>query len=295
MPCTSPLTGYLGIAGGLQFSRRGAEREMQVPCGQCMDCRIARGRAWAIRCVHESQKHLENAFITLTYAPEHLPFGGTLIKKDFQDFMKRLRKSIHPKKISFFHCGEYGENLLRPHYHALLFGHDFQDKLPWKKSHDGSQIYTSKTLETLWGKGFCSIGSVSYQTAAYCSSYILKKINGDRAEHHYRKTLPDGQVVDLLPEYITMSLKPAIGKDWINKYGNEVYPSDSVVMRGKEIKPPRYYDKLLKRTDQELHDQVKKVRSKRTMQDYRNASAPRKKARRIITAAKINLYKRNLE
>lgn len=262
-----------------------------------MDCRIARGRAWAIRCVHESQKHLQNAFITLTYAPEHLPYGGTLVKKDFQDFMKRLRKSIAPKKISFFHCGEYGENLSRPHYHALLFGHDFQDKLPWKKSRDGSQIFTSQTLEKLWGKGFCSIGAVTHQSAAYCSAYILKKINGDLAETHYRRVLEDGSIIDLQPEYITMSLRPAIGADWMKQYASETYPSDTVIMRGKETKPPRYYDKLLKRSDAELHEKIKKVRKKRTiqLQQLRNNSPGRKKARKLITAAAINLYKRNLE
>lgn len=287
MPCTSPLKGFKDSTGALSFSSRGSKSVMSVACGQCMDCRIDRSRAWAIRCVHESQKHLENCFITLTYAPDHLPPGGTLVKKHFQDFMKRLRKSLGNRKVSFFHCGEYGEQLSRPHYHALIFGYDFQDKKPWKKSHDGSQLFTSAALEKLWAKGFCSIGAVTYQTAAYCSAYVLKKITGDLAESHYGGKQP---------EYITMSLRPAIGKDWINIYNADVYPGDTVVMQGRETKPPRYYDKILKKNDPELHDKLKlKRRLNRTTKQVLNATPKRLKVRATITSAKINLFKRNLE
>jgi len=300
MPCTSPLKGWRSQSGGLTFKKAEAVHQfanMSVACGQCMDCRIDRSRAWALRCVHESQKHLQNAFITLTYAPEHLPYGGTLVKKDFQDFMKRLRKSIHPKKISFFHCGEYGDALSRPHYHALLFGHDFPDKKFHKTNRNNDQLFISETLEKLWGKGLCTIGAVTAQSAAYCSAYILKKITGQLADDHYRKILPDGSVIDLQPEYITMSVRPAIGLDWITAYGPETYPSDTVILRGKETKPPRYYDKQLKKTDVDLHDAIKakrKSRAKREQQRNNNKPA-RLAARKIITASKINLYKRNLE
>ena len=278
----------------MQFSKRGAERAMQVACGQCMGCRIDRSRAWAVRCVHESQKSEENCFLTLTYSPEHLPHGGTLVKKHFQDFIKRLRKSLGSKKISFFHCGEYGERLSRPHYHALIFGHDFPDKKPWKKSHDESQLWTSPTLEKLWQKGFCAIGAVTYETAAYCSSYILKKITGDLAESHYRRVLETGEIINLQPEYITMSLRPAIGKDWVSTYSSEVYPSDTVVMRGREQKPPRYYDKKLKQTDEPLHDSIKQERRVRSRlkKSRQNNTLARLRVREKVLKSKINLYKR---
>lgn len=288
MPCTSPLTGYVSAGGGMQFHRKGSDgRRMMVACGQCMDCRIDRARAWSIRCLHESQKYLENSFITLTYAPEHLPPGGTLVKKHFQDFIKRLRKSIGDRKISFFHCGEYGENLSRPHYHALLFGYDFQDKLPWKKSHDGSQIYTSKILEKLWGKGHATTGAVTITSANYCAGYILKKINGERAKDHYQGKQP---------EYITMSTRPAIGLDHIKKYRDEIYHSDTLVVRGKETRPPRFYDKQLRKGDPEKYDEIKKNRktSRYTQQSIKNSSLPRRKARAEITKSRVNQFKREL-
>lgn len=252
-----------------------------------MACRIDRSRSWAVRCVHESQSHEENSFLTLTYDPQNLPAGGTLVKKHFQDFLKRLRKSIAPKKISFFHCGEYGELLARPHYHALIFGHDFADKRAWRKSPDGSQLYTSKILEGLWTHGFCTLGAVSFKTAAYCSAYILKKITGDLAEAHYNGKLP---------EYITMSTRPAIGRTWLGKYSGETWRDDTVVMNGREMKPPPYYDKLLKRKSADKFDKMKLDRKAKFREGpwWQNLGTKRQKVCAEVLFAKINLYKRNL-
>lgn len=269
-----------------------------------------------MRCVHEASKHQDNAFITLTYAPEHLPYGGNLVKKDFQDFMKRLRKPLPPGAVSFFHCGEYGDDpsdiralprsvvtprgtiLGRPHYHALIFGYDFLDKTPWKKSHSGDQIYRSPQLEKIWGKGHCSVGAVTEQTAAYTAGYIFKKINGDLSEEHYKCALDAGGTIDLQPEYITMSRRPAIGADWIATYQDEVYWSDTVVFRGHETKPPRFYDKQLRKEDPSLYDLTKNERTfhrlDATETKKSNSRKKRLKVREEVTRAKISLYKRNL-
>ena len=72
--------------------------------------------------------HEDNCFITLTYDDENIPWDGSLNKQHFQAFMKRLRWHNKEKKIRYFHVGEYGEQLSRPHYHALIFNHDFDDK-----------------------------------------------------------------------------------------------------------------------------------------------------------------------
>lgn len=298
MPCYHPLKGYKTPDGALTFKSGGTVSHMQVACGQCIGCRIDRTRHWAMRCVHESKKHQDNCFITLTYAPEHLPYGGTLVKKDFQDFMKRLRKSLGHRKVSFFHCGEYGELLSRPHYHALLFGHDFMDKTPWKKSHTGDQIYVSKTLEKLWGKGHCSIGAVTELTAAYTAGYIFKKITGDLAKDHYKRLLPDGSIIDLQPEYITMSTRPAIGVDWIDTYVDEVYRSDTVIFRGRETKPPRFYDKQLRKLQEGLYETVKSERTDKRLsapeKQKANNREKRLKVREQVAHAKTSLFKRNL-
>jgi hypothetical protein len=122
--------------------------------------------------MHESQLHPENTFITLTYDNEHLPDPPQLIKKHFQDFIRSLRKRNSHKKIRYYHCGEYGERLGRPHYHAILFNHSFSDK---KKLNGHKDLYTSKQLDATWQRGYASIGMVTPESAAYVANYIQKK------------------------------------------------------------------------------------------------------------------------
>lgn len=241
MPCFRPLKGYrsstVNPSGkrSIVFNIREGFQDLPVtlPCGRCIGCRLERSRQWAIRCVHEASLYESNSFITLTYAPIHLPPSGTLIKKHFQDFMKRLRKS-YSEKIRYFHCGEYGESLGRPHYHACLFNLDFADKYLWKQT-PGGPLYVSESLNEIWGKGFCVVGDVTFDSAAYVARYITKKITGEPAEAHYNGKLP---------EYTTMSRRPGIGRGWYEKFRVDTYPSDSVISRQREMKPPKFYDKL---------------------------------------------------
>ena len=210
--------------------------EITLPCGRCIGCRLERSRQWAIRCVHEAQYHSENMFLTLTFNNEHLDPEGSLRKRDFVLFMKRLRKyfAAEGKKIRFFHCGEYGEMLQRPHHHAITFGADFSDKKLWSTS-CGFPLYRSESLEKLWPFGFSSIAGVSFESCAYVARYITKKINGDMADEWY-----EGRE----PEYVTMSRMPGIGYQWLLDHP-EIYNYDEVVIRnGFKCKPPRYYDKI---------------------------------------------------
>ena len=100
-------------------------------------------------------------------------------------------------------------------------------------------------LEELWPYGFSTIGHVTFQSAAYCSRYILKKQRGETAADHYTWVDDAGEIRKREPEYCTMSRKEGIGYDWFQKYKNDVYPHDYVVLDGKQYKPPRYYDKLI--------------------------------------------------
>ena len=122
---------------------------VSIPCGKCVGCLMARSRQWAVRCVLEASLWTKNCFITLTYAPEHLPENGSLVKEHFTLFMKRLRKK-YGEGIRFFQCGEYGSKGDRPHYHACLFNFDFPDKQIWKRSESGALLYRSSSLEKLW-------------------------------------------------------------------------------------------------------------------------------------------------
>ena len=45
---------------------------VQVPCGQCLECRIQSARTWADRCVLEAKNYKDNYFVTLTYEKSNL-------------------------------------------------------------------------------------------------------------------------------------------------------------------------------------------------------------------------------
>lgn len=91
-----------------------------------------------IRIVEEFKNWSKASFVTLTYSEDKLPqivnqlsgeTHGTLVKKHFQDWLKRFRQSYfrkHKKKANFkyFLCGEYGPRTLRPHAHCIFFGLD---------------------------------------------------------------------------------------------------------------------------------------------------------------------------
>lgn len=243
MVCYHPLEGFMTLTGGFTCSRRAKNitGPMTVSCGQCIGCRLEKSRQWAIRCVHETQMHEENCFVTLTYDDENLPFGGSLHRPDFQKFMKRMRKAYGPIRV--FYCGEYGEQLSRPHYHAILFGYRPKDHEIFRQSEE-TTLYTSKSLQSHWGLGHASFGDATFASAAYVARYITKKITGEAAGSFYQRVDPDtGEIYSLTPEFNGMSRRPGIGLPWLKKYGADSYQKDEVILRGKAMKPPRFYDK----------------------------------------------------
>ena len=176
MPCFHPLQAWKtedGIKFYNPYKDNRHHKGIQIPCRQCTGCRSEYSRQWAMRILHESSLYTNNIFITLTYDAEHLPEYGTLVKKHFQDFMKRLRKKYNKKKIRYYQCGEYGEKFGRPHYHAIIFNHTFPDmkRVPGKHK----DLYTSEILKKIWKKGHVSIGTVNFETAAYVANYVQKK------------------------------------------------------------------------------------------------------------------------
>lgn len=244
--------------------------------------------------MHEAQFHRDSSFITLTYNDESLPPGGTLVKKHFQDFMKRLRKAVGP--IRYFHCGEYGENgTQRPHYHALIFGYAFPDRRPWKRRAD-HQLFTSAQLDRLWGHGFCSLADLTYETAAYTARYVLKKLDRNPEHPVYEKLdVRTGELVRRQPEYVTMSLKPGIGRRWIEKYP-ENYRRGFIVVKGKKVKIPRYYDKFMEGAMPEEFLALRRKRLREMNTKIRKAenTPERLGVREVVTKARVNLGKRDL-
>lgn len=297
MACFHPLEAFRTRGGDITFRRgEGVGFTLKLPCGRCVGCKIDRTKMWAVRNVHEASLHAQSSFLTLTYAPEHLPTGETLVKKHFQDFIKRYRKSYG--EIRYYMCGEYGgtdQIIGRPHYHALIFGHQFEDQKVWKRT-KGIPIYTSEALTALWGLGHCTLGAISFQSAAYVARYILKKITGDLAQNHYIHIDEfTGECTNRLPEYTNMSLKPGIGARWFEKYHSDIYPEDELILGGKRYKSPAHYDILFKRLQgEDALVKIKNRRVRKARKNYKDNTPDRLKVRETILKSKISRLHREL-
>lgn len=299
MPCFHPIdawqskfkkdNGKSSVVFSYPVSNYANFESIKIPCGQCVGCRLERSRKWALRCMHEMQMHDRNCFITLTYNDSNLPDDRSLNIRDFQLFMKRLRKKFG-KGIRFFHCGEYGERFARPHYHAILFGFDFDDKVPFKETECGDMLYVSADLDALWQKGFCTIGSANFATAAYVARYIMKKVNGDGADQHY---FDSSTGVYLRPEYVTMSRRPGIAGTWYDRFESDVFPSDYLVVNGVKCKPPRYYDTKYEITNPDGYEFIKNSRKAEMLKHLDNNTPDRLKVREVVEKARLATLKRD--
>lgn len=305
MPCFSPLQAWRTSKGEIVFWRRqDAINEFKLPCGGCEGCLLERSRQWAVRCMHEAQLWEKNCFITLTY--EDPPPWNSLVHSDFQKFMKRLRKrfkgdkelvddrtgkSSHP--IRFYMAGEYGSARGRPHYHACIFNFAFEDLKFLRRTNSGSDLYRSAQLESLWPYGFSSVGDVTFESAAYVARYVMKKQNQD-IDVHAPVDLETGEVIQRLPEYNRMSLKPGIGANFVDKYKSDVFPNDYVVVNGHKAKPPRYYFKRLQQQDPDLYEQVEYSRAMKGLESCEENTVERLGARQKVLQAKLKQLQRNL-
>lgn len=267
MPCFRPLRAFWKPGGGVAFDRgsEATSAELQLPCGQCRGCRLRRSAEWALRCVHEASLHERNSFVTLTYDAEHLPRDGSLNVKHWQDFAKRLRKAVGP--FRFFHCGEYGDGNLRPHYHACMFGVDFSGDRVLVGHKRGNDLFTSKLLEETWGKGMVRIGSLTFASAAYVARYVMKKAKGKDLRRYERVDVETGECYSVRPEYVTMSRRPGVGAAWLDKFHGDVYPSDEVVHEGRKFRPPRFYDSRLEEAELEVLKQRRRERAEARSED----------------------------
>ncbi len=279
MPCFHPIE--VLIRRKSLYTERLLGANQIVPCGNCVGCRAEQGRQWAVRMVHEQRMHESSVFVTLTIDDENLNENSELCSKDFSGFIKRLRKT-QERRISFFGCGEYGERGGRPHYHALLFGVDFLDR---DIGFDSSRpdVWRSKTLENTWGRGLCEGGTVTMASASYVAGYVRKKV---RAKDFTRANPVTG--VLKRSEFARMSLRPAIGRGWIERWWRDVYPRDYVVIEGVKAKPPRYYDKWLDLAHPEVMEEVRQHRADEAV----DLTSYQLNAAEKMAESRINLFSR---
>ncbi|WNK13412.1 MAG: replication initiator protein [Microvirus sp.] len=296
MPCTSPLAAFALAGGGISFRERGdITGDIKLPCGQCTSCRLARASAWSLRLMHEATDHDESCFLTLTYDDAHLPPRGSLQYRDVQLFLKRLRKHIHPKPLRYYLCGEYGDQLSRPHYHICLFGHNFKDISPLAKTQSNAIIYESPSLKSLWPLGLHSVGKLTKQSAGYTARYVMKKITGQQAETHYERLDPEtGELYRLAPEFNRMSTRPGIGASWYNRFSTDVHVHDHLIHDGSRHPVPKYYDKLFKRKDPSTLGEIKALRELKALPHKHDQTPARLAVKDEVIKAKTRTLKRTI-
>ena len=289
MPCFRPLEAWRGsvpTSNGklpILFKPDGTTTHtIELPCGQCIGCRLDKSLEWATRCTHEAQTHQHNSFITLTYSQEHLPPDGSLCKPHVDSFIQKLRNTHRAGKLlstsdktRYYGCGEYGDGPgHRPHYHFILFGIDFQDREVIAEK-EGIYTYTSELLQDIWPKGFVTTMDYDFSAAAYIARYTTKKVTGKKKDDHYQTTCPyTGEIINLQPEFGRMSLKPGIGQTWLNQYMEESYRDDYIVLKNKILKNPRYYDKQFAAAHGETALEEKKVLRKKAALKHRENNTP---------------------
>ena len=249
---------------------------IEVPCGNCIPCRLEYSRNWANRCYLESLCHEHVWFITLTYSDDNLVYGSkglpTLEKDGIRRFMKNLRDKLgHDKNIRYFGCGEYGDGKgqregFNPHYHIIVFGAPISDlvldhpdmskpllssgKYPifhrWNKM--GQSIYWSQSVFDCWKKGKIEVSPANWNTAAYVSRYVLKKVKGT-AKIIYDK-------LGIEPEFIRMSNRPGIGSEYLLANKEKLLELDYMsVKNAKGVQtchPPRYFEKLMNKDEDSI-------------------------------------------
>lgn len=311
MPCYHPLRAFKTAQGAVVFVERGdVVQTLDLPCGQCIGCRLERSRQWAMRIMHEAQLHRESWFVTLTYEEERTD----LCYADFQAFMRRLRRARKKDRIRFYVGGEYGSEKSRPHWHAILFGLSLPDRKTLASNLDrrvrtvfdfdrngGMEsnrrspidviYWLSPELERIWSHGFVLVGNLTFESAAYTARYVVDKVNGDRQREVYRRVDADGVVSDGVPEMSRMSLKPGIGAGWLEKYGEQALALDRVVIRGAECNVPKYY--LRKWKDQARVEEIKYTRLLQMQSVPDNMDWRRLPVKEKVAKARISFNRRH--
>lgn len=165
-----------------------------VPCGKCPECLTTRANHWAFRLYCHGKHASSSTFLTLTYSDDCLPFTpqgrATLQKRDFQLFMKRLRKK-NEGTISYYACGEYGSRTARPHYHALVY------------NLDGLFLAHPDLIQATWNQGNIYLGNVQLPSIRYVVGYIQK--GGFSAIDYVDESTGEIFADDRSPEFALMS------------------------------------------------------------------------------------------
>lgn len=262
-----------GISSNCRLCLSGSEA-IEIPCGQCIGCRLDYSSQWASRCMLEMKDHEHNCFLTLTYDDDHLhdvwscrlsdrteQLPNTLDKKDLQGFWKRLRERTG-EKCRYYACGEYGDQSGRSHYHAVVFGFDprcsdyFDDIKLYSSTDQGYNLYESEKLNKIWRNGRVIIADASWESCAYVARYVMKKMKG-LGSSVYNELMIE-------PEFVTMSRRPGIGYNWLMSdivcYAAFLKQYVKSNNGSREVGKLRYFDSKLDEMYPFDYDQLKEKR-----------------------------------
>lgn len=270
--------------------------DIYVPCGKCEHCISTKINEWCTRMYAHAEDFKHVYFVTLTYrsfyddvrpvnkimlnklkdaiwhrdsynSTKHLCYSPCLlVKKHYQDFLKRLRKNTGLKDLSFVLSGENGHDYGRPHFHMILFTngqltkHDIDrawsvalwysntDK-KWSfktnQKKDGSAHYFSigrTDFNDLVSNGtFNTTAKIrvdgTYMNAANCFSYVCKYVckneqaNMNRVRIAYNSLFQKKQFTNIYDNEIEYS----IVKDYMRNVGYNWTQIDDIINNNKLI------------------------------------------------------------
>lgn len=292
------------------------EQEQLIPCGKCLSCKLSYAKEWALRIYHEASLRENNCFITLTYNDENLPQDKSVDRREVQLFLKKLRKYLtktygtkivgftdkgkerkKPKvEIMSFYCGEYGDKKSRPHYHIIILGYDFTDKIYLKTSQSGHVLWESDILTSMWKKGYSNLGQVTFESAGYVARYCLKKTKEKKeyvfVDGYDEETGEILQINERKPEFIGMS--KGIGKTWHNLFKGDT-DKDYLETNGFKHKIPRYYDKLREKEDPLSLEEIKENRELKAKENESEQTKKRLYSKGIVKQAQNKMLIRSYE
>jgi len=269
---------------------------IMLPCKKCLACRLTYAREWATRCVHEASKYTDNSFLTLTFDNEHLPADQCLDPQIHVAFMDKLRDYVGERKIRYYMSGEYGEQNGRCHLHYLCFNWTPPDPIFLRKTKTGHPVYQSETLARLWGRGFVTIGNVSFQSAGYVARYVVKKSKSDTSEQERVWWNPNTEEYQIrTPEFNRMSCGTrkdglgGIGKSWITDPQNlaDTLRDDNVIINGQTMPVPAYYNQILEVANPERYAEIKLARKAHALAHAENHTEERLAVRRAVLAERV--------
>lgn len=288
---------------------------IDVACRRCWQCNQKRIDDVIGQCIAEREYSKTTVAVTLTYADKQheewniyendiKPVMNTIsiYYKDFQDFLKRLRKRY---KVRFICAGEYGTKKGRAHFHCILF---FKEELNLEQYYKNFEERVNKTkfpvsqyaskqrfVWEYWKHGISYFQETDgYKGFQYVLKYMLKDQESESSHSVYSltkgtrtKTKKNEPSIlgyeffeDLAERYINDGIIP---KDFLYKF-------DDIKRRGKRIsfemnKTAKriFLDKYMELFFQKYgHDNVNSTRIEQELDKYITFDFDEEKERKLI-------------